>query len=305
VLFINVPFGSAAVTLAPRYVRESPRKQVTLDQLDLPGALTASLGVTGLVYGLLHAATDGWSSPITRVALAAGIVALSGFVLIEHRSRAPLMPLHLFADRNRAGAYANFLLGPAAMMSTFFFLTQYLQDVRGMSALATGFAFLPLAAGIFSMTRVVPRLLPRTGPRPLAIGGGLLMVTGLALLTRLSPGSGYWTAIAPAMALMGLGGGLGFVPLTPVIMTGVAPHEAGVAGGVMQTMQQIGASMGIAVLVTVFGHALAEAAGQSPHLALVHAMTAVFPVSAAVAVATIAVAATLRRPAKDDLHSGR
>jgi MFS family permease len=170
VLFINVPFGAAAVALAPRYVRESQRRSASLRELDLPGALTASIGVGALVYGLLHAATDGWTALSTRLALAVGVLALGALMLIEQRSPRPLLPLRLFADRNRSVAYASFLLGPAAMASTFFFLTQYLQDVRSMSALATGFAFLPLAAGIFAMTRLAPRLLPRLGVLPTEVG---------------------------------------------------------------------------------------------------------------------------------------
>jgi EmrB/QacA subfamily drug resistance transporter len=294
VLFINVPFGVAAVALAPRYVRESQRQPASLRELDLPGAVTASLGVGALVYGLLHAASAGWAALPTRLFLAAGLVALGAFILIEQRSPRPLLPLRLFADRDRATAYANFLLGPVAMMSTFFFLTQYLQEVRSMGALATGFAFLPLAAGIFAMTRLVPRLLPRFGARPLTTAGAVLMLAGLILLTRLSTDSAYLTAIAPAMVLLGLGGGLAFVPLAPVIMTSVAPAESGVAGGVLQTMQQVGASLGLATLVTVFGHALASAAGQPPASQLTAGVTSVFPYSAAVAVAIIVVASGFR-----------
>jgi len=292
VLFINVPFGVAAVLLAPRYVREPQRHPA---RLDVPGAVTGSAGVASLVYALIRAATVGWSDRVTVTALAAGIMLLAVFLVIEVRTRQPLMPLRLFADRNRAAGYLNFFLGPAAMMSMFFFLTQFLQNVRGFSALATGFAFLPMAVGIFLMTRLVPRLLPRFGPRPLAITGALLMVGGLAWLTQLTPSSGYLGALLGPMALMGVGGGLSFAPLTPVIMGTVPPQDAGAAGGVLQTSQQIGATLGLAVLVTVSGTAMRRAAGLATPYVLVHGMTEAFTASTIIASGTFLVALTFQK----------
>jgi EmrB/QacA subfamily drug resistance transporter len=294
VLFINVPFGLAAVLLAPRYVRE-PRRHPA--RLDLPGAVTASAGVALLVYGFIRAATVGWSDRQTLVTLVAGAALVAVFLVVEGRTRQPLMPLRLFADRNRAAGYLNFFIGPAAMMSMFFFLTQFLQDVRGFSALATGFAFLPMAAGMFVMTRVIPYLLPRLGPKPLAVTGSSLMIVGLAWLTQLSPTSGYATALLGPMLLMGLGGGLGFVPLTPVIMATVPPQDAGAAGGVLQTMQQTGSALGLAVLVTVFSTAMRHASPHGPGAAqhaLVSGMTAAFTVSALIAAGTFVVALSFR-----------
>jgi EmrB/QacA subfamily drug resistance transporter len=297
VLFINVPFGLAAVLLAPRYVREPERHPA---RLDLPGAVAATGGVAALVYSFIHAATDGWSSRQTVATLAAGIALLAVFVLIETRTRQPLMPLRIFADRNRAAGFLNFFLGPAAMMSMFFFLTQFLQVVRGFSALATGFAFLPMAVGMFTMTRLIPHLLPRFGPKPLAVTGSLLMITGVLWLTQLTTDSSYASAIFGPMLIMGIGGGLGFVPLTPVIMATVAPRDAGTAGGVLQTMQQTGSSLGLAVLVTVFGTASRHAAkGATPgvastHHVLVSGMTAAFTAASVFAACTVVVALTFR-----------
>jgi EmrB/QacA subfamily drug resistance transporter len=293
VLFINVPFGLAAVFLAPRYVREPERHPA---RLDLPGAITATLGVAALVDAFIRAATHGWSDRQTVLTLAFGVVMVAAFVVIESRTRQPLMPLRLFADRNRAAGYACFFLGGAAMMSMFFFLTQFLQEVRGYSALATGFGFLPMAAAMFTLTRLVPRLLPRFGPKPLAVTGALLMITGLAWLTLLTPASGYLTGVFGPMLLMGLGGGLAFVPLTPVIMAAVPPQDAGAAGGVLQTMQQTGVSLGLAVLVTVFGTAMRDAAptAASPAAALVTGMAHAFTVSAIFAVGYLLVAFTFR-----------
>jgi EmrB/QacA subfamily drug resistance transporter len=293
VLFINVPFGAAAVLLAPGRIREPERHRV---RLDLPGAITATAAVATIVYALTRAAAGGWSNGLTVLLLATGVVLLAGFLVIEVRTAQPLMPLRLFGDRNRAAGYLNFFLGPAAMLSMFFFLTQFLQDVRGFSALATGFAFLPLAAGIFAMTRVVPRVLLRTGPRPLAIGGTLLMLAGLVWLTRLTAASGYFPALFGPMVLMGLGGGLAFAPLTPVVMGSVPARDAGAAGGVLQTMQQLGTTLGLAVLVTVFGSTVRQSAGTGGSL-LVLGMTHAFAASAVFATCTFLVALTFRRAA--------
>ena len=297
VLFINVPIGLTAVLLAPRYVREPERHPAPLD---LPGAITATAGVAGVVYALIRAASDGWSNATTVAVLVAGVAMLALFILIEVRTRQPLLPLRLFADRDRAAGFGNFFLGPAAMMSMFFFLTQFLQDVRGFGALRTGFAFLPMAVGMFAMTRVIPHLLPRFGPKPLAMTGSAVMIAGLVWLTRLDVHSGYFPAVFGPMVVLGLGGGLGFVPLNPVIMSTVAPKDAGAAGGVLQTMQQVGSSLGLAVLVTVFGTAARRAATNTPagvnaaHHALVSGMTAAFTASALIALGTLAIASTFR-----------
>jgi EmrB/QacA subfamily drug resistance transporter len=297
VLFINVPFGIAAVLLAPRYVREPERHPA---RVDIPGAITGTGAVAALVYSFIHAAASGWSDRQTQVTLAAGVVLLIAFLVIEVRSRQPIMPLRLFADRNRAAAYVNFFLGPAAMMSTFFFLTQFLQEVRGFSALATGFAFLPMAASMFTMTRLIPRLLHRFGPKPLALIGGLLMIAALIWLAQASTTSGYAGAILGPMLLMGLGGGLGLIPLTPVVMANIAPRDAGAAGGVLQTMQQTGASLGLAVLVTLFGSAARHAAIGAPagragvNHSLVAGMTTAFTAAAVIAVGLVLVALTFR-----------
>ncbi|WP_169734308.1 MFS transporter [Hamadaea tsunoensis] len=285
VLFINVPFGLAAAFLAPRFVREPERHPA---RLDLGGAVLGSAGIAALVYGFIRAAADGWSDGLTLGCLAGGVLLLGVFVTVEARTKQPLMPLRLFAHRDRATGYLAFLLGPAAMMSMFFFLTQFLQDVRGFGALATGFAFLPMAAGMFGMTRIVPHALPRFGPRPLAVAGVTIMLSGLVWLTQLTPDSGYWSSLFGPMVLMGVGGGLSFVPLTPTIMGSVPPRDAGAAGGVLQTMQQTGATLGLAVLVTVFGTAYRHAGGPGGGTAaLVTGMTTAFTVAAVIAVGAL------------------
>jgi predicted MFS family arabinose efflux permease len=183
--------------------------------------------------------------------IAAGVLLLAAFLLLQLRAEHPLLPLHLFKDRNRAAAYANYLLGPAAGMGTFFFLTQYLQDVLHYSPVRTGFAFLPMAALVFTMSRLVPRLLPRFGPKPLAVLGTVLMLSGLIGFTQVGQHSSYVADLLAPMLLMGLGMGLAFSPLMVVIMATVRPEDAGAAGGTMQTLQQTGVTLGLAVLVTI------------------------------------------------------
>ena len=291
VLFINVPFGLAAVAFAGRYLREPERRPA---RLDLPGAVTATGGVAALVYGFIRAAVHGWGDGLTVLSLGGGAVLLAAFLVIETRAAQPLLPLRLFADRNRAAAYANFFLGPMAGMSMFYFLTQYLQEVRGFGALSTGFAFLPTAVVVFTATRLVPWLLPRLGPKPVALTGTVALVAGLVLLTRLTATTGYFPLVFGSMVLMGLGMGLAFAPLNVLVMATVAPRDAGAAGGVLQTMQQTGATLGLAILVTVFGTVTRGASGP-PVEVLVSGMTAAFTASATVAALTAVVALTFRR----------
>jgi len=282
VMFINVPFGLVILTLATRHIPEPPRVPA---RLDLPGAITATLGVGGLVYGFIRAAEAGWGSPAALASLVGGLVLVAVFLRIEMRAAQPLLPLRLFGDRNRAAGYASFFLGPLSMMSAFFFLTQFLQGILGFGALATGFAFLPMAAGIFGMSRLVPTLLPRLGPKPLAITGTTLMTLGMAWLSRLAVDDGYVVGVLGPMLLLGVGAGLAFTSLSVVIMGNVPPADAGAAGGTMQTMQQLGSALGLAVVVTV-------AAGGADLMA---GMNAAFLAATCFAALTVAVSFAFRR----------
>jgi MFS family permease len=183
-----------------------------------------------------------------------------------------------------------------AMASMFFFLTQFIQDVLGLRPLATGFAFLPMAVMLFTVARFVPRLLARFGPKPLAITGTALMVIGLVRLTQLTATSSCAGALVGPMILLGLGGGIGFTPLNVIIMSTVPVKDAGAAGGALQTMQQVGSTLGLAVLVTVFGRvaASATARGQSATAVLVSGMTSAYVAAAAIALSSFVVALTFR-----------
>jgi EmrB/QacA subfamily drug resistance transporter len=252
VLFVNVPIGVLLAALAPLYITESERQP---GRFDLAGALTSTAGMTALVYGFIRAAQDGWSNPATVGSFAAAVVLLAAFLSIETRIRQPITPLHLFGDRNRAGSYAVMLALSAALFGQFFFLTLFVQDVLGYSPLRAGFAFLPITAAIIVSSQFAARSLPRIGPKRLMTAGALFGVVGLAWLTQVSVDSGYLDGILGPMLVFGLGMGLLFVPLTIIAVSGVPPREAGAASGLLNVMQQVGGSLGLSILVTVFGTA--------------------------------------------------
>ncbi|HEX6354317.1 MFS transporter [Actinophytocola sp.] len=291
VMFINVPLGLVVLACGSRYISEPARNRAPLD---LVGAALATTGVASLVFGFIRAAEAGWGTATAMWPLASGAVLVVAFVVSQTRIANPMLPLRLFADRNRAAGYANFFLGPLSMMAAFFFMTQFLQEVSGYGALTTGFAFLPMAVGIFALSRLVPRLLPRTGPKPLAVTGTLMMAVGLWWLSSLSADSGYVPAILGPMVLLGVGAGLGFSPLNVLIMSTVPPSDAGAAGGVLQTMQQIGSTLGLALLVTVAGSGSRGLTGTD---AVVAGATSAFAFAAGIVLLTFLVALTFRKPA--------
>ncbi|MFB7874097.1 MFS transporter [Nocardia sp. NPDC056064] len=290
-LLINVPLGGAAVLAALRYLPDVPRRPA---RPDLPGAVLATTGVGALVYGFISAAAHGWRDTATDLALVAGVLLLVAFLVVERRAAQPLLPLGLFADRNRAVAYFNIVVGYMGSMSMFFFLTLYLQDVHHMSALATGVAFLPTAVLMFAMMRLVPRLLPRFGPKPVTMAGSASMVAGMVVLTQLTTGTPYFPMVFAAAVLMGVGVGLALMPLSVIIMTDVPAEVAGAAGGAMQTAQQTGTALGLAILVSVFGTGARGVAGPAEH-ALVAGVTAAFAAAAVMAAMTFAGASAFRR----------
>jgi EmrB/QacA subfamily drug resistance transporter len=294
VLFINVPIGLAVVVLARLYIPESERRP---GRFDLAGALTSTAGLTALVYGFIRAASAGWSDLETFDALAAAIVLLALFLAIETRVEQPIVPLRLFADRNRAGAYLNMMLVPASLFGIFFFLTQFLQQVLGFSPVTAGLAFLPLTFAIFAASWTLPRfLLPRFGAKPVMVVGAALISGGMAWVTQISADSPYVPAILGPMLLLGVGAGCTFLPLSMTILAGVRRHEIGAASGLLQTVQQLGGTLGVAILVTAFGTAIRNATGQplansTPQLPT-HSLLAL-GMSNAFAVGTIFAAAAL------------
>lgn len=249
VLWINVPLGLAIVVAGPRVLSETARMRRRFDVL---GAATSTLGVTALVFGLLRAGETGWSDLAVLLALLAAAVLLLAFVAVQRRVEQPLLPLRLFERRATAAAYAAMLMVPAVMVSMAFFTAQYMQIVLGYTAFRAGLAFLPMSTIIFLASRTVPGLVARFGPMRFPIGGAVLLLVALAWLTRLSVSSSYLLGLAPALVLIGLGGGLLYMPLSAVLLGGVRSEHVGAASGTMQAVQQIGGALGIAVLVSVF-----------------------------------------------------
>jgi EmrB/QacA subfamily drug resistance transporter len=256
-LFVNVPI--AVVAAAGAFVllpRTEPAKDV---RLDIPGAAVAVLGLAGLVYGFSRAQTHGWSDPWTLALLGVSVLLLVGFVLLERRVRHPLVPMRVVLDRRRGGAYLAIALAAIGSFAVFLFLTYYLQQTRGYSPLMTGVAFLPLVVGIvISSTQVIPRLLPRVGPRPLIVTGQLLGAVGLLLLWRLQVGSSYAGHVLPAVLVMGLGMGLIFGSSFNTATSGTQASDAGVASALVNTGQQVGGALGTALLNTIAATAAAS-----------------------------------------------
>lgn len=252
VLWINVPLGLAIVAAGPRVLADTAR---TSRRFDLLGTVTSTLGLAALVFGLIRAGESGWYDVAGLMAFLGAAVLLPAFVAVQRRVEQPLLPLRLFERRATASAYAAMLLVPAVMVSMAFFTAQYMQIVLGYTALEAGIAFLPMSTIIFLGSRTVPGLVARFGPRRFPIAGAVLLVAALAWLSRLSVSSGYLFGLGPALVLIGLGGGLLYVPLSAVLLGGVRDEDTGAASGAMQAVQQIGGALGIAVLVSVFSAA--------------------------------------------------
>ncbi|WP_189552380.1 MFS transporter [Streptomyces lavendofoliae] len=254
VLFVNVPIGLLIALATPKWIKESERHP---GNFDITGALTSTLGMVLLVYGFIRAAQDGWSDPLTVASFAVAVVILALFVFVERRSRQPITPLRMFADRNRAGTYAIMLSLAAAMFGMFFFLTLFVQNVLDFSPLRAGLAFLPVSAIIAVGAGLASQLLPRYGPKPFMVTGGLLAAAGLAWLTLTDVHSTYLGSVLGPMLVFGLGMGMEFVSLTLMALSDVPVHETGAASGLLNATQQVGGSLGLSILVTMFGTASA------------------------------------------------
>jgi EmrB/QacA subfamily drug resistance transporter len=283
-LLVNVPVAAVAAIAALYVVRES-RSTEESRHYDIPGALTSTLGLVSLVYAFTKAETDGWSSGTTLVFLAIAIVLLVAFVVIELRTSFPLLPLRVVLDRNRGGSYLTSLLVGLALFGMFLLLTYYMQGTLHYSALKCGIAFLPFSGGIVVSATLAAQLLPRVGPRVLMVIGTVMATIGLVLFTQLGVHSGYASHLLPGMIVISLGMGLVFVPLTSTALIGVDEHDSGVASALVNTTQQVGGSLGTALLNTVAATAtatyLAAHRGHAAQAAsLVHGYTAAFTVSA-------------------------
>jgi EmrB/QacA subfamily drug resistance transporter len=246
--FINLPIGLGLYLAARRYVAPSPGLG---GRLDVTGALTSTLGMTALVYGIVRAADAGWSDPGTVSSLASGVLLLVAFVRIESRAAAPIMPLRLFASRERSGAYGARLLFIGGMISYFLFLSQFLQGVHGFTPLQAGAAFLPMTVVNFGTAVMVPRLTARFGGPRLLLVGVAVTAVGMAWLSRLSGDGTYLADVALPLVLIGAGQGFAFGPLTASGIAGVRGQDAGAASGLVNAAHQLGGALGLGILVTV------------------------------------------------------
>lgn len=248
-LYVNLLFAvPTAIAAARLLTADRPSER---PRLDLAGPATATTGLFALVYGLASAETNGWGATQTLATLVAGAVLLVVFVAIQARSRNPLLPLEIVRDRDRSGSYTAMAVAGAGMFGVFLFLTYYLQRTLGFTPLQSGLAFLPLTGAIMLTAGVVStRVLPRTGPRPLIPTGMLLAAAAMLLLTRVGVNSSYAAHILPAVVLAGLGMGLIFAPAMATATGAVEPHIAGAASAMVNVSQQIGGSIGTALLST-------------------------------------------------------
>jgi hypothetical protein len=247
------------LVLAPRVLRESRGNG---NRLDVPGAVTATAGMTSLVFGVTHAAQHGWDDQWTIVSIAASLVLLASFLVIERRTAAPLMPLHIFHSRNRVGAYLIMLCLAAAMFAVFFFTTQYLQIVHGWSPLQTGVGYLPMPRTIMFLSRfAMRRLIPTVGLRKLLLVGPTFGTISMVLFSQVDVGSGY-VGMLPALMCLAIGMGFTFVPLTISAVAGVHHHESGLASALLNTGQQLGGAVGLSILGTIGAHAAQDRAAE-------------------------------------------
>ncbi|MDQ1010201.1 EmrB/QacA subfamily drug resistance transporter [Streptomyces sp. V4I23] len=306
--FVNIPFAIIAAVGAYLVIRE-PEGARNRSSLDIPGVVLSTLGLVALVYGFTRAESAGWSDGLTVAMFVASAVLLAAFVVTEAKVSSPLLPLRVLTERNRGGVYLSLGLAIIAMFGLFLFLTFYLQVVKGYSPVRTGFAFLPMIAGMITgSTQIGARLMTRVPPRLLMAPGFVVAAIGMLMLTQLEIDSSYAGLILPAQLLLGLGMGTAFMPAMSLSTHGVNPADAGVASAMVNTSQQVGGAIGTALLNTIAASATtsyitAHAAGAAdPKLLELQGMVHGFSSAIWWAVGILAVSATI---AATFINSGR
>lgn len=311
-LGVNVPIALLAAYAATRVVRESKAEGDT--KYDIPGAVLVTLGLVSLVYGFTEAAKEknpgqstevlGWTDSSTLTFLGVAAVLLVAFVVWESRTAHPLLPLRVALDRNRGGSYLVFLFIGAGLFAMFLFLTFYFQATLGYSPLRSGFAFLPFSIGIIAGAGVISQLLPRFGPKPIMVPGLISATVGMLLLTQIEADTSYWTHVLPPLVLMSVGMAAVFIPASSTALVGVGSHDAGVASALLNTSQQVGGSLGTALLNTLYAGAvttfLTEQKG-SPAEALLSGYHTAFFWGAMLLLLALVAAITLINAKKDDI----
>jgi EmrB/QacA subfamily drug resistance transporter len=306
-LLVNTPIAIFAAIATYRLVSES--KGTSRGRYDLPGALTSTVGLVSLVYGVTEAETKGWESPITILLLGAAVVLLAAFVVIERSTSHPLLPLRVVTERNRGGAFLASALVGLALFGTFLFLTYYLQGKTTLdySPLRTGFAFLPFSVGIVISATVASSLMTRFAPRWLMTTGLVMAALGMLWFTQLGAHSGFWPHVFPAEVVMSLGMGLVFVPISSTALVGVAGRDSGVASAMINTTQQVGGSIGVALLNTVAASAttsyVAAHGAASLVKGLVHGYATAYLAGAGFMVLAIVLTLVLINAKREDLEA--
>lgn len=304
-LLVNVPIAAVALALTLATVPESRATGST--RYDLAGAVLVTVGLVALVYGFTRAGEDGWDSGWAIGSFVVAAVLLVAFVVVERRAADPLVPLGLLLDRDRGGAFLYSTLLGAGLLSVFLFLTFYFQLVLGYSPLQTGLASLPITGGVLVASTAASQLLPRVGPKPLLVAGGVFATAALLLLTQITTTSSFVALLLPAQAVLGLGLGFSFVPLTALALVGVPERDTGAASAVLNATQQVGGSLGVALLNTIATTALAGYLAANPPAgpgfpaeAAVHSYTVAFAWGAVLlAVGTVIALVVVRAGARD------
>jgi predicted MFS family arabinose efflux permease len=295
VFFINVPIGAVVLALAPRIVPESRSESAASSGYDAQGAVTVTLGTVALVFTLIKADSWGWTSGRTLGGFAIAMVLIAAFVVIERRHQDPLIPLRIFSNRSLAASDATMLVVAAALFGVFYFLTLYLQQVLGFSALKTGVAYLPLTLTLVGASALASRLVDRFTPKPVLVAGLLVATAGFLLLTRIVGHGDYASHVLPAIIFLGAGLGMSFVPITIAATTGVTGSDSGLASGLLNSTQQVGGSLGLAILSSVSTTRVTSAlrGGLSQPLALTHGFKGAFLVAAALCAVGVGVGLAL------------
>jgi EmrB/QacA subfamily drug resistance transporter len=248
-LLVNVPIAIAAFMLAIPNVKESKASGDT--RYDIPGAVTSTLGLVSLVYGITQAGELGWSDQTTLMWFGAAIALLAAFFVIESRTSHPLLPINIILNRNRGASYLTSFIVGAGLFGMFLFLAYFFQGILQYSPIKAGLLFLPFSVGVGISAGIASQALPRFGPRYVSFTGLIMATAGMLLLTQLEPTSAYVSDILPALMVLSLGMGLVFVPISATALFGVGNHDAGVASAVLNTAQQIGGALGTAFLNTI------------------------------------------------------
>lgn len=306
-LLLNVPIGVVTIAGAALLLHHS--RAAVRGTLDLPGVTTVTLGLSALVYGLSHAETTSWTNSVTLSFLAAAVILLVSFIVIEVRAKHPLLPMRIVLSRDRGGSLLSLFFSGFAMFAFFFFLTFYLQGTLGYTPVRTGLAFMAMVATLIVAAQLSTNVLVyRFGPRPVIVSGMFLGAIGVLLLTRIGPDSSYATVILPALLVLGVAFGLSMPAATSTSVFGVETRDAGVASAMVTTVQQVGGSIGTALFSTVAATAAANyAAGHQgtanlQALAPVHGYVTVFYYSALVfVVGGVAAWFLIRRGVQADL----